>query len=178
MFDVLLIAWYVQIPVVIGGVLHMLAVKKDFLPRLRQPIHTPLFGQNKTWRGLLLMPLLTAFGALCLWPAEIALGANAVFGPHLLAAGLVAGLGYILAELPNSLVKRQLGIAPGATPVRARWFFILLDQFDSGAGVAIAYFLYPGLSLNVCLLYALTFPVTALLVKRLLFIGQLKVSPI
>jgi hypothetical protein len=54
----------------------------------------------------------------------------------------------------------------------------LLDQFDSGVGVAIAYFLYPGLSLQVCLLYMLTFPVTALVIKRLLFMSQLKASPV
>lgn len=178
MFNDLLIAWYAQIPVVIGGVLHMMAVKKNCLPRLSMPVHTAMLGQNKTWRGVVLMPLFTVFGALCLWPAEIALGSRAVFGPHLLTAGLVAGLGYILAELPNSLLKRRLGIAPGATPEKARWLFIMLDQLDSGIGVAIAYYLYPGLPLQVCLLFALSFPVTALVVKRLLFISQLKASPV
>lgn len=168
------VALYVQIPVVIGGVLHMLAVTRDWLPGLKVPVHAPLFGANKTWRGLLLVPLLTAFGALCLWPLERLLGERAVFGDTLLLAGLVAGLGYVLAELPNSLIKRRLGIAPGETPARAAAFFIFLDQFDSGLGVAIAYALYPGFGLEVCLWYVITFPFTALLVKRWLYWMKLK----
>jgi len=175
MFDALLIAFYLQIPVVIGGVLHMLAVTRNALPALRVPIHADLFGSNKTWRGVLLVPLLTAFGAICLWPTELHLGENAIFGPQPWLAGLIAGLGYVLAELPNSFLKRRLGIAPGVTP--SRWF-VLGDQLDSGIGVALAYWLYLDLSGAVCLLYALTFPLTALLVKRLLFWTQLKQSAV
>lgn len=175
MFDSLLMAWYLQIPVVIGGVLHMLAVTRNSLPALRIPIHAGLFGANKTWRGVLLVPLLTAFGALCLWPSEYLLGAKAVFGQPLWLAGLVAGIGYVLAELPNSLLKRRLGIAPGVAP--SRWV-VLGDQLDSGLGVALAYWLYLDLPSTVAVLYALTFPLTALLVKRLLYWAKLKQSAV
>jgi|GEM_PF-6861805 len=48
----------------------------------------------------------------------------------------------------------------------------------NGFGVAIAYFLFPGLSFQACLFYGLTFPLTALLVKRLLFISPLKARPV
>lgn len=175
MFDSLLIAWYLQIPVVIGGVLHMLAVTRNSLPALRIPIHSDLFGANKTWRGMLLVPLLTAVGALCLWPSEQLLGANAVFSQSLWLAGLIAGFGYVLAELPNSLLKRRLGIAPGNAP--SRWV-VLGDQLDSGVGVALAYWLYLDLPHTVVLLYALSFPLTALLVKRLLYWAKLKQSAV
>ena len=67
MLSLLLTAWYLQIPVVIGGVLHMMMVTHNVLPQLTIPIHRGLFGANKTWRGMLAVPLLTAFGALCLW---------------------------------------------------------------------------------------------------------------
>lgn len=172
--DILFTALYLQIPVVIGGVLHMVAVTQDWLPALRRPLNTRWFGANKTWRGLLLVPLLTLFGALCLWPLEWFLGDQGIYGDHLLLAGWVAGWGYVLAELPNSFLKRRLGIAPGTAPVRHKRLFIFLDQFDSGVGVAIAYALYPGFDWAVCLLYALTFPLTALLVKRWLFHMRLK----
>jgi len=172
--EILLIALYLQIPVVIGGVLHMLAVTQDWTPALRRPLNTRLFGANKTWRGLLLVPLLTTVGAMCLWPLEWLLGDHRIYGEHLLLAGFVAGWGYVLAELPNSFLKRRLGIAPGAAPARHKRLFIFLDQFDSGAGVAIAYALYPGFDWRICLLYALTFPLTALLVKRWLFHMKLK----
>ncbi|MET1076641.1 MAG: hypothetical protein ABWY06_01335 [Pseudomonas sp.] len=175
MAEALLIALYLQVPVVIGGVLHMLAVTRDALPTLRVPLHAGLFGANKTWRGVLLVPLLTAFGALCLWPSEQLLGARAVFTQPLWLAGLVAGFAYVLAELPNSWIKRRLGIAPGVAP--SRWV-VLGDQLDSGLGVALAYGLLLGQPARVCLLYALTFPLTALLVKRLLYWGRLKQSAV
>jgi len=105
MAEWLLLAFYVQVPVVIGGVLHMLAVSRDWWLALKVPVNARLFGANKTWRGFMLMPLFTALGAAALWPLEQWLGARAVFGPWLLAAGFCAGLAYVLAELPNSLAS-------------------------------------------------------------------------
>ena len=178
MMDALWIALYLQIPVVIGGVLHMLVVTHDGFSSLKRPINQALFGANKTWRGLLLVPLLTAFGALCLLPAELLLGDHAIFGTSLLLAGWVAGLGYVLAELPNSYIKRRLGIAAGETPQKHRALFVFMDQFDSALGVAIAYALYPGFGLAVFFWYAATFPITALLVKRGLYAMKLKKSAV
>ena len=175
MCSALLIALYLQVPVVIGGVLHMLAVTHNLLPALRVPIHTGLFGANKTWRGMLLMPVLSALGALLLWPSERWLGEQAVFSQPLCWVGLVAGLAYVVSELPNSWLKRRLGIAPGATP--SPWV-LLGDQLDSAIGVALAYWLLLDQPAAACLLYALTFPLTALLVKRLLYRGRLKQSAV
>jgi CDP-diacylglycerol--serine O-phosphatidyltransferase len=173
-----LLAYYLQVPVVVGGVLHMVAVSRGWLPALAVPVQRRLFGANKTWRGFVLVPLFTAAGALLLLPVERAWGAEAPIGVALLLpAGLLAGLGYVLGELPNSFLKRRLGIAPGATPARGRRVFLLLDQFDSGLGVALAYLLLPGISVTTALLYLLTFPFTALGVKRLLFRARLKASP-
>lgn len=174
----LLLVWYLQVPVVVGGVLHMLAVSRNWWPALARPVHRGLFGANKTWRGFVLVPLFTAAGALLVLPVEWWLGARAPVGVALwLPAGLLAGLGYVLGELPNSFFKRRLGIAPGATPKRGRRFFILLDQVDSGIGCALAYALLPGLSPLAFALFVLTFPFTALGVKRLLFLAKLKSSP-
>lgn len=176
MTEILIRAWYLQIPIIIGGVLHMLAVTKDWLPALRQPVCERWFGANKTWRGFLLMPLLTAAGAICLMPVEAGLGDAAMLGPLPLVTGIIAGLGYTLAELPNSFIKRRLGIAPGAVPETHRQLFIMTDQIDSGIGVALAYLIYPGIDWEICLVYALTFPFTALMIKRLLYWCQLKKS--
>ncbi len=178
MFENLLWAFYLQIPVVIGGVLHMVAVRLDLWPGLARPLSRRLFGANKTWRGFVLVPLLTALGALVLLPVEWALGPEALLGPAwLLPAAALAGLGYMLGELPNSWFKRRLGIAAGATPARGRQLFMALDQLDSALGVALVYACFPGIGLGVCLLYVLSFPFTALAVKRLLFWASLKSSP-
>ena len=176
----LLLALYLQIPVVIGGVWHMVVVSKDQLSFLKKPINQTLFGANKTWRGMVVVPLLTAIGGLCLWPAEYAL--EALTGQGLLSAyelwyvGLVAGVGYVLAELPNSFYKRRIGIQPGEVPEDKKYWFIALDQLDSAIGVALAYWLVLGVSFETMWIYILTFPITALLVKQWLFNNNLKSS--
>jgi hypothetical protein len=102
----------------------------------------PLFGANKTARGFVVMLPATsvAFIAVGGW---LVLAGRAVwaFGPLGYAAlGLVAGVGFMAGELPNSFVKRQLGIAPGA-PAKgaiAGPVFFLLDRLDSLLGMLIA----------------------------------------
>src|SRR5438094_8332250 len=78
-----------------------------------------VFGDNKMVRGFLVMApatgmsfaLLAALlssspaGLTGLWP--LSPGSYALLG-------LWAGIGFMAGELPNSFIKRQLGIAPGA----------------------------------------------------------------
>ena len=181
LFDMLIAALWLQLPIVFGGVLHMLAVRDNWLPLLRRPIAINLFGANKTWRGMLLMPVLTSIGACLLWPAEQLwqqLGWHSPFATSpLWFAGLCGGLGYVLAELPNSFIKRRLGIAAGATPEKNRRLFLAMDQLDSALGAALAYMIVPGIGIGVAILYVLSFPLVALMVKRLLFMGGLKAQP-
>jgi hypothetical protein len=97
----------------------------------------PLFGESKTWRG----PLLVALGAAGVWALQRSvlhrLGAFAAIEPVDFASlpgawfGAALGAAAELSELPNSFVKRQLGIKPGGT---ARGtlavVFYLWDQLD------------------------------------------------
>ena len=178
MFELLLTALYLHIPIVIGGVLHMVLVSRQYCPNLAIAIYSPWFGANKTWRGMIAVPLLTAFGALCLWPISTYFNFN-ILGQSLfdlLSVGLIAGLGYVLAELPNSFIKRRLGIGAGQVPTRGKYIVILADQLDSGIGFSIAYYWYLQLSVVQALVCAFSFPITALIIKRLLFIAKLKKS--
>jgi hypothetical protein len=105
----------------------------------------PLFGPNKTLRGFLVMvPATAAAFALVAYVA----GADRDSGTGLWAlspggyalVGAWAGFGFMAGELPNSLVKRQLGIAPGAAarqPGTLMWQF-LFDRLDSGVGMLAA----------------------------------------
>ena len=54
--------------------------------------------------------------------------------------GVAAGFGFMLGELPNSFLKRQLGIPPGEAPKEglARPFFLLADRLDSIVGLLTA----------------------------------------
>ncbi len=128
-------------PLVFGGILHMIVVKKDILSYFKKPIHHRWFGANKTWRGFIIMPLAT-------WPGVvIAQSLEKLFDlstPLLLShssffLAFILGVAYCLAELPNSYLKRRLGIKEGTTSERYKIFFILLDQADSAFGCLIAY---------------------------------------
>ena len=178
--NILLLALYLQVPVVIGGVLHMVVVKRNYLSALVVPIHEGWFGANKTWRGLFVVPLLTAFGGLCMMPLEWlltqAIGTSLLSQWNLALLGFIAGVGYVLAELPNSFFKRRIGIEAGVVPEDKKYWFIALDQLDSALGVAIAYWLMLGISLETVWVYVITFPITALLVKQWLFTKNLKSS--
>ena len=101
----------------------------------------PLFGANKTVRGLAVMPLATcacalAFVALCGRAPWLGGAMPAYEAAHPAAWGLLCGLGYVVGELPNSFVKRQLGVGPGeAGPGLLGLVLWTVDQMDSMLGV-------------------------------------------
>jgi hypothetical protein len=122
-------------------VLHMIIVKKDSLSYLKKPIHQRWFGYNKTWRGFVVMPLAT-------WPGVFlaqSFGNKLYLSTPLLVQhssfylAFVLGFAYCLAELPNSYLKRRLGIQEGQTSEKNKALFIFLDQADSATGCLLAY---------------------------------------
>ncbi len=144
---------WLAVPVVFSGVFHMFVVKQRWLARLARPIDggrcvrgRRVFGDNKTWRGVLVMiGASAAAGAV-----QGLLGGRALYGLSALgdvwllddtplgyaaqygAAHALLGLGYALGELPNSFLKRQIDIAPGKAGAGLLGaFFLLLDQSDS-----------------------------------------------
>ena len=141
------------LPLLVSGSLHMWIVTRGVLAGLAQPIHRTAFGANKTWRGFLVMPLATVPGVLlarAIAPAVSTETAASLAAVDPLLLGLLLGLGYVLAELPNSYMKRRLGIAPGRPAARHRFWFSFLDQADSAIGCALVYAALtdvPGLSL-------------------------------
>jgi CDP-diglyceride synthetase len=126
----------------------------------------PIFGPNKTWRGVVVNIVCAALiGAVQgawggAWAARGGLGVIdfeaigarlGLSGTAALALGYgwvnaVFGLGYVLGELPNSFAKRRVGIEPGKTGARLIGaFFFLLDQGDSviaGLGLGLLVFHY------------------------------------
>jgi CDP-2,3-bis-(O-geranylgeranyl)-sn-glycerol synthase len=105
-----------------------------------------IFGDNKTWRGFVVMvPGVGAAFALLgglsgpfgdglaggLWP----LSGRAYF-----LLGCWVGLAFMAAELPNSFLKRQLDIAPGGTAAHplGRAVGFCVDRLDSLLGGLLA----------------------------------------
>ena len=100
-----------------------------------------VFGDHKTIRGfVVMMPAAAAAFAVLGATAPRAFGVWDVPVSIFAAAGFVAGLGFMTGELPNSFIKRQLDIAPGAAPRRlaGRLVQFLADRLDSGVGMLLA----------------------------------------
>lgn len=117
---------WVLLPTAVAGVLHMLVVRGGILSPLAHPIWLSGFGPNKTWRGVLVM---TVLASLQTWVQAILWQTYLPVNPLVWGAGL--GLLYVLAELPNSLVKRRLGIPSGSQSARFPWLSAAIDKLDS-----------------------------------------------
>lgn len=143
--------WLLALPLVVGGIIHMVVVKMDILSYLKKPIHHRWFGSNKTWRGFVVMPIATWPGVVLSRHIEmLAETTSPVFIPHSsFALAILLGLAYCLAELPNSFLKRRMGIQEGQTSPRYKWYFIIQDQADSAIGCLIVYKLMMPLSWSV-----------------------------
>ncbi len=132
-------------PVLGGAIAHGLVLRFDWLSWLKRPLDAGMklrgrriFGENKTWRGALVIPAGTILGALAFstWPLfwselppEIQQAPPALYG-------LLLGLGCVAGELPNSFIKRQLDVPPGArTRSALRAVFTIYDQGDIVLGV-------------------------------------------
>lgn len=164
-------------PVILAGVTVMLFVLLPILDCLKRPMdhglvlqdNRPLFGEHKTWKGFLAYPLFTA-----LWTVLAGLLAanfpkleamNYLYVRHEnnlrynLLIGLALGLAYALFELPNSFIKRRLGIEEGQMAEgRLRLLFVFVDQADSVIGcvlvLALVYPMSPGFIVSYILLGA------------------------
>jgi CDP-diacylglycerol--serine O-phosphatidyltransferase len=135
----------VLVPLIFTGILHMLAVKENWFAFFRIPIWRTGFGENKTWRGVIVVPLANA-----VFLAIIA----SVFELHLafpFGLGLMLGISYVLFELPNSFLKRKAGIEAGGHHREHKYLFYLLDKTDSAFGVTVIYFLVTGITWQMAL---------------------------
>ena len=153
--------FYLMLPIIAAGVCNMVYVKLPVHGALRAPMDggrflkdgRRLFGDNKTWKGFLGMIVLSSFwfslqAALFSafpWARNLSLvpfgNLPWPFLPPL--CGALWGLGYALLELPNSFMKRRLGIQPGANLGGPRGFlFSVVDQADSVIGCCAALYAF------------------------------------
>ena len=143
--------FYYGVPLLVANILHQFAVVRHNLfawlaiplDRGIQLCGQPLFGPHKTVRGLFvvsLAALMVAAMGTSLWGNFSLSGMGAV--------GMVA-FAYMLGELPNSFVKRRLGVAPGVSGRGAAGLvFSLVDHSDSVLAAAAAIYMleHPPLS--------------------------------
>jgi len=134
-------AWFAA-PVVAAALVHVIVLKLRCLESLRIPLDggatwrgRRLFGDNKTVRGAVVMIGVSAIVATL--QAAFRIRGLEYFDyaeTNLFLIGLLLGTGFVVGELPNSFVKRQLGVAPGA---HAGVWHTLADQLDSVIGALL-----------------------------------------
>jgi CDP-archaeol synthase len=135
---------YLFLPLLVGLALHGFCIKYDILAFLHHPIDRGrkfrgkrIFGDNKTYRGVVVVSLGTVigFGLQSLLLHRIAsirsieLFDYAFFKSVTL--GLAVGVASMLSELPNSFIKRRFEIAPGRAAKGWKGvIFYVYDQID------------------------------------------------
>jgi CDP-diacylglycerol--serine O-phosphatidyltransferase len=174
-------ALLMSVPLIVSGSIHMAFVRRGWLGALARPIHARWFGENKTWRGVVVMMLASIPGVAAAQALEGLITApltTSLRSAGALGLGACLGLGYVLAELPNSYVKRRMGIRPGMLPPRHAALFVFVDQADSAIGCAVAYALWLRVPAATLLLACLLGPVVHLIANVTLFLVGLRRRPV
>src|SRR5918993_5798959 len=153
MYDPLHCGLFLILAFVLAGLLQSLWLKNRYSQRLAIPLDggrmfrgRPIFGENKTLRGFVVMipAAALAFAAvatLISLPQGVPPDTLWQLTPAGYAAlGAWAGFGFMAAELPNSFVKRQLGILPGQAPAAGltKTICFTIDHIDSIVGMLFA----------------------------------------
>jgi hypothetical protein len=161
------------LPLIIGNVLHMVIVKKDLFSLLAIPISPKLFGNNKTVRGFVVLPLLTGFVA---WVNGLVFGPLTYGHPYDFFVGAGLGMAYMIAELPNSYMKRRMGIQTGETVYKYKTIQVIIDKTDSLFGVLLFYYFAIPVSFRSIVLIFLTAIVIHFSLSYLLVVLKVKKS--
>lgn len=146
-------ALFIVVAFVMAGLVHSAWLGSRWSRALMMPLDggarirgRRVFGDNKTLRGFTVMVPAAAFSFWLLWilisttSPTVAIALWWLSPTDYAVLGAWAGLGFMLGELPNSFVKRQLDIAPGMAPrtrVAAIVSFVV-DRLDSILGMLLA----------------------------------------
>jgi CDP-2,3-bis-(O-geranylgeranyl)-sn-glycerol synthase len=128
------------LPVLGAPLAHAPVLRFDLLKPLKRPIDggrtlrgRRLLGDNKTWRGALVMLAGVEAAALALdrVPAYRKRLPPSVQHAGPATTGALLGLAAVVGELPNSFAKRQLGVGPGGRAKGPAGVALsILDQAD------------------------------------------------
>jgi hypothetical protein len=133
---------YLFAPLLLASALSGLVLRFNLLSVLKRPIDggaslggRRIFGDSKTWRGVVVAILGCVIGvAVQKHLIGDRVGRIAVLDYRSISPilfGVALGAAAMVGELPNSFVKRRLAIAPGGTakgPIRV--LFYVWDQID------------------------------------------------
>lgn len=176
------------IPVTLAAILHMVAVKINLFPFLKLPLDfhktyngKRIFGDHKTFRGVILMIIFSVFGVYFLqflvYKFDSIERLNILlfdqYSP--IFYGVLFGLGYTIAELPNSFAKRQIEIPEGK---RGSIFNIIMDQIDSPIGCMIIIAAFSNMSVEFFIFGLFFSLIIHLVINFLLYLMKLRQNPL
>ena len=176
-----------MLPIILGGVFNMIFTKTKIYKKLKKPIDNNvvlkdgkrLLGDNKTWIGFVSMILFCAifqiiFGLIANFCVQLqqsdlySIYNNTIFYNFII--GCLFGVTYMICELPNSFIKRRVGIDAGKTkksPIGL--FFFIFDQIDSLIGVFLVLFVFSNISIHKFFLYVLIGGLTHVTINLFLY---------
>jgi CDP-2,3-bis-(O-geranylgeranyl)-sn-glycerol synthase len=146
-------------PIIVKKIFKCLAKPIDNGIKFR---NKPLFGKNKTWRGLIFG---TLFGILITFiQFNLNLKINIINYDHWLLIGFLMGFGAITGDMIESFFKRQSNIKPGQR-------FFPWDQIDFVVGaLLLTHFFIPNtIKISVILIILLISPILHILTNHLAY---------
>lgn len=182
-------AAFLVVSVSLAGVAHVLWLRHAASKRFSVPIDgglhfrgKRLFGDNKTLRGFMIMIPATGLSFALTWsfcqslPEWVASGLWKLSTWEYGLLGLWGGLGFMLGELPNSFVKRQLDIPSGAAAPHGlqRYLFAVVDRIDSILGLLIFVHLTVGIDALAWALTLVVGPFIHLIFSTVLYLFSVK----
>jgi CDP-diglyceride synthetase len=147
-----------------------------------------IFGNNKTWKGfggyIVFAVICTVIWGLICGSVPTLSQHNYFYVSHEntvlynLIIGAALGLAYALFELPNSFIKRRLGIEEGKPAQGAKkWVFVFFDQADSIFGCVLVLCLVYSMTIPAYLGYVLIGAGTHIIINVLLYFAKLRNNP-
>ena len=167
------------IPLLLAGICHLFVIHYNLFPYLTKPIYPKAFGKNKTYRGFIIIGFLTSLGVFIVSKGETYLPEQFKIGfpENVLSIGLLVGLAAMFFELPNSFLKRKLGINPGGPPTKYKAFFYLFNQADSVIGCTLIYALFFDIDWNILLSFFIYTSIMHLIINMLFSFLKLRKNP-
>lgn len=180
---------------IIAGIINSIWCKTKYMKLLQYPMDNGknfidgkrIFGDNKTWKGfmgyiVLNIVCMVIWGMVCRgtnlehYNMFYESTQNNLINNVLI--GFWLGLAYAAFELPNSFIKRRLGIVPGKSISGfLKAFFVFFDQADSVFGCVLVVYIYANMSVGFYFIYVLVGAVTHILINMLLYCLKLRKNP-
>ena len=177
---------------IFAGIINSIFCKTNILSNLKKPIDNNIklkdgkrmFGDNKTLKGFIGYIVFNIIFS-CIFGIiykiiklenldYFYLNHNNTIMYNILI-GFLLGLFYALFELPNSFIKRRIGIEPGKTTKGIiKYFFVFLDQADSIFGMALVVWKFYPIGILIYLLFIIIGAITHIIINMMLYLFHLR----